>query len=111
MAGTKGNTNAADGKAFARALRRALARKSDASVDEGLQAIAANLVDAAYKGEMWAIKEVADRIDGKPAQAVEHSGAVTVSYDVAVLSILKGEQPALEHDETRDDSGAESVTH
>jgi hypothetical protein len=28
------------------------------------------------QGEQWAIQEVANRFDGKPAQAVEHSGAV-----------------------------------
>jgi len=39
-----------------------------------LRAIAEKLVTAAEAGESWAIKEVADRIDGKPMQAVEHSG-------------------------------------
>ena len=39
-----------------------------------LRTIAEKLVTAAEAGESWAIKEVADRIDGKPMQAVEHSG-------------------------------------
>ena len=36
----------------------------------GLRKIADNLVKQAHKGEAWAIKEVADRLDGKPAQTV-----------------------------------------
>lgn len=41
-----------------------------------LRAIAEKLVAAAVAGEPWAIKEVADRIDGKPMQAIEHSGEI-----------------------------------
>jgi hypothetical protein len=36
----------------------------------GIRAIARKLVDIALEGEMQAIKEVADRLDGKPAQAI-----------------------------------------
>lgn len=39
-----------------------------------LRAIAEKLVIAAEAGESWAIKEVADRIDGKPMQQVEVAG-------------------------------------
>lgn len=68
MAGApKGNTNASKGKAFYSALRRALARKGK-TVDGGLNKVAGQLVAAALNGEQWAIKEIADRIDGKPAQ-------------------------------------------
>jgi hypothetical protein len=35
----------------------------------GLRAIASTLVDMALEGELPAIKELADRLDGKPAQA------------------------------------------
>jgi hypothetical protein len=31
-------------------------------------------LDLAASGEQWACNFVADRLDGKPAQAVEHSG-------------------------------------
>lgn len=36
-----------------------------------LRTIAEKLVEAAEAGESWAIREVADRIDGKPMQAIE----------------------------------------
>lgn len=65
-----GNTNATKGKEYRQALKRALARKSKKNVSAGLEAIALKLIEAAYLGEAWAIKEIADRIDGKPAQAI-----------------------------------------
>lgn len=51
---------------FHQALTKALVQDDYAK----LHAIAARLVAAAEAGEGWAIKEVADRTDGKPAQAV-----------------------------------------
>ena len=63
----EGNTNAAKGALYNSALKRALAR-SNKTVDGGLNKVADQLVKAAQAGEPWAIKEVADRIDGKPAQ-------------------------------------------
>lgn len=62
-----GNDNAHKGKPFKAALKRALSR-SDGSVDAGLIRIANQLLKAANNGEAWALKEVMDRIDGKPAQ-------------------------------------------
>lgn len=40
----------------------------------GLRKIARQLLEQAENGEPWAIKEVADRLDGKPSQshALEH---------------------------------------
>lgn len=68
MAAPEGNQNAAKGALFNSALRRALARHSGKNVDSGLNDVADQLVLAAVKGESWAIKEIADRLDGKPAQ-------------------------------------------
>ena len=65
-----GNRNAKKGKAFKAALKRALAHKSNATMSAGLDAIAKKLVEAAYEGEQWAMREVMDRIDGRPAQAI-----------------------------------------
>ena len=63
------------------ALRRAL--KADGA--DRILKIAENLVAAAEKGEQWAIKEIADRIDGKPQQGIDHRGAVG-TYDLSNLS-------------------------
>ena len=68
MAGApEGNENAKKGFMYNSALKRALAR-SGKSVDGGLNKVCDQLVKAAIAGEQWAIKEVADRIDGRPAQ-------------------------------------------
>lgn len=64
-----GNRNAAKGKEFRQALRRVLARRYN-TVSEGLEKVAELLLDAAEAKEAWAAKEIADRFDGKPAQAI-----------------------------------------
>jgi hypothetical protein len=49
---------------------RALARKSG-SVDAGLDAAADKLAALAIdEGDKWALEEIGDRLDGKPAQAI-----------------------------------------
>lgn len=68
MAGApEGNENAKKGALYNHALKRALARAGK-TVDGGLNKVTDQLVAAAIAGEQWAIKEVADRIEGKPAQ-------------------------------------------
>ncbi|MBU3565061.1 hypothetical protein [Polynucleobacter sp. MWH-HuK1] len=95
-----GNTNAQKGRLWNDALRKAIAqddgRRLRASIDQ--------LLNLASKGEPWAIKELADRLDGRPKQtnALEASGepelkAVKIifvspdgkeSEDLKVLNIL-----------------------
>lgn len=61
-----GNKNATKNKAWDEALRRAIVQ------DDGkrLRAAAEKLLDKAAEGEMFAIKELADRLDGKAAQTI-----------------------------------------
>lgn len=70
MGAPSGNQNAKNAKRWQQALRRALARASNESVDKGLDIIADNVVKAAFAGEQWAINMVGDREDGKPAQII-----------------------------------------
>lgn len=58
-------------KPFAEALRIALAEEEPATQKRKLRVIADKLVDAALDGDPWAIKEVIDRVDGKPTQSVD----------------------------------------
>ncbi len=74
MAAPEGNQNAAQGKRFKLAVQAALQRKGKDQW-EALTDVAEKLVDEALNGNMAAIKEVADRIEGKPAQQVELTGA------------------------------------
>lgn len=70
MAAPIGNQNARNAKRWQQAIRRALARKSNLSVDKGLDDLADIVVEMAFAGERWAIEEVGNREDGKPAQAI-----------------------------------------
>lgn len=82
MAGAPlGNTNFKDGKIWRDAIKRAVL------ADDGkrLRAIAEKLLDKASEGDVAAIKELGDRIDGKAAQAVmlagdEGGGPVRIEY-------------------------------
>lgn len=67
--GQPGNQNAAKGKMFEGALKRALARN-----DGSLNRIADKLVESALDGEQWAVQMVADRLDGKAKQQIEAAG-------------------------------------
>lgn len=71
-----GNRNAARGKEWRDALRRALAQYENDTVKRGeaLLAIANKLLDACMRGEMDAIRELGNRLDGKPAQSIIGAG-------------------------------------
>jgi hypothetical protein len=43
------------------------------------------LIDKASAGDVQAIREIGDRLDGKPAQAVEHSGEGGGPLQVSVV--------------------------
>jgi hypothetical protein len=66
-----GNNNNKKGKLFYDALRVALIQEDR----KKLRNITDKLVKSAEDGEPWAIKEIMDRMDGKPIQATEISGA------------------------------------
>lgn len=68
--GQSGNPNGArKPRAFAAELKMALA-EVDARDRNGLRAIAEALISKAKDGDVSAIKEIADRIDGKVPQAI-----------------------------------------
>ena len=69
MAAPTGNANARKGKEWFDALRKECVQR------DALASIAKVVVDKAISGEAWAIAEVGNRLDGKPSQAVEVSGA------------------------------------
>ncbi len=62
-------------KKWAEAIDRALHRESGGKGSpKWLDVLANKLVEAASEGDVSALKEVGDRVDGKPKQAVEASG-------------------------------------
>jgi hypothetical protein len=68
MAAPIGNTNARKAKEWFDALRKQAVQRGT------LDKVAEMVCQKAESGEPWAIQELANRFDGKPAQAVEVSG-------------------------------------
>jgi hypothetical protein len=84
MAAPKGNVNALKNKPFADAINRALAQ------DDGhrLRAIAEALLTKAADGDISAIKEFADRIDGKVVQQIQADLDHTVHINKIEIEIV-----------------------
>jgi hypothetical protein len=61
-------------KIYREALRLELADMSQGIDLKKLREIARTHIEKAAAGDMLAIKELADRLDGKPVQTLEHSG-------------------------------------
>jgi hypothetical protein len=70
MAAPEGNQNAKKAKIWEQAIKRALARRANSTVDNGLDELADKIVAAAASGDAWALKEVGDRMDGKPTTVI-----------------------------------------
>ena len=71
MAGAPlGNTNAIKAKPWAEALRYELERYEPTDKKAGLRRIAQRVIQSALQGDHNAITEIANRMDGKPVQAI-----------------------------------------
>lgn len=85
MAGVKGRsgTNKGKDKPWQDALRLAVNRTGEDGRPR-LLLIAEKCVEAALEGKMDAIKEIGDRLEGRAAQAIEHSGDMTLRHEDAL---------------------------
>jgi hypothetical protein len=70
MGAPVGNTNAAKGKLWQAAIMRALDKRSGADKVKALDELAEKLLAKCDDSDMAALKELGDRLDGKPAQAI-----------------------------------------
>lgn len=71
MAGAPiGNQNARKGKPWQAAINRALEKRSKVDQMHALDELAERLLRACDEGDITALKELGDRLDGKPAQAI-----------------------------------------
>lgn len=86
--GQPGNNNAGKNKPWSEAIRKALLAEDG----KKLRAIAEKIVALAMEGDMQAIKELGDRVEGKSIQAIEQKTEMTAT--VAVTS-----RPKLSKDE------------
>lgn len=74
MGAPLGNQNNRKAKPWAEALNRALETHRPADQRLALDALAKSLVAKAMDGDIPALKEIGDRLDGKPTQQTEISG-------------------------------------
>ena len=83
-------------KPFADALRMEICAGND---PRQLRAIARKLLERALEGDLQAIREIADRLDGKPAQVIERGDVpAEMMTDGELLAIWRSgqaEPPAL----------------
>lgn len=69
----KGNQNAKKAKIWTAAIERALEKRSKAAFDE-IDRLAEKLLDQCAEGDLQALKELGDRLEGKPGQSVVVGG-------------------------------------
>ena len=69
-----GNQNAAKAKVWSAAIQRALERRSRVEQREALDDLAEKLLKLCDEGDLAALKELGDRLEGKAAQAVTVGG-------------------------------------
>ena len=94
MAAPKGNQFAANARQWRAAIERALEARTKSRVDgkKEIDAIAEQLVIAAASGDLAALREFGDRIEGKPSQAVtvagdDDGGPIHMVHEVALVAI------------------------
>lgn len=79
--GQPGNNNAGQGRESTRALEKALAKQSGEDTSELIARFSVlvecwekQIEKAKAEGDMVALREITDRLEGKPTQAVNHGG-------------------------------------
>lgn len=70
MGAPVGNQNAARAKQWRAAIERALDRRAGADRAKALNDLAEKLLEKCDEGDLGALRELGDRLDGKPAQAI-----------------------------------------
>lgn len=74
MTAPLGNANSANGKEWKLAIKRALAHRGQGDFRKALDTLAVKFLEACDKSDPWALLELANRFDGRSAQAVHISG-------------------------------------
>lgn len=99
MGAPTGNQNAARAKVWRAAIQRALERRSQSRTDgiREIDALAEQLLTLVAAGDLGALKEFGDRMDGKPAQAIiggdEDDPAVKVTSEIVIRSVSATDRP------------------
>ena len=78
----QGNSNASTGKRWLRAINQALDKRSKAAGIDALNELAEKLLAECDAGNLGALVELGNRLDGKPIQMIEgtgENGSITLS--------------------------------
>lgn len=70
MAAPIGNQNAAKAKIWSAAIQRALEKRSRLEQKDAIDALAEKLLGLCDEGDLGALKELGDRLEGKPSQMI-----------------------------------------
>lgn len=87
--GQLGNKNAAKSKVWTLAIERALEARSKVAQVNALDALAERLLLACDAGDMTALKELGDRLEGKPALALTGPDGGAIEFTTVVRKIIK----------------------
>jgi len=82
MAAPKGNANAAKAKIWSDAIRRALHSKDERTKRLKLDELAERLIAKGLEGDVSALREIGDRVEGKAAQPIEGSIDATLTVEI-----------------------------
>lgn len=74
MGAPLGNQNASKGRLWHQAILRALEKRGGGDRVKAMDELAEKLLDAVATGDLQALKEFGDRVDGKPSQQIEATG-------------------------------------
>jgi hypothetical protein len=79
MAAPAGNKNAVKAKVWSDALRKEIVQ------GDNLKKLARALIDKALDGDVSAIREIGDRLEGKPLQGIDIDGVVDHTLTVEII--------------------------
>lgn len=85
----EGNQNAKKGRDWTQAIRKALAHYSGEGATAGMEKLARKIIEAAENGDAWALKEIGDRIEGKPAQSMTVLGDEDAPLVTRIERVIK----------------------
>jgi hypothetical protein len=90
-----GNQNGAKAKVWSAAIHRALERRTQSRTDgiKEIDALAEKLIDLVSTGDLPALKEFGDRMEGKPAQALIGGGEDDPPIRVAQVNLVAIDAP------------------
>ena len=77
-----GNNNATKGAMWSDAIRAALIRRQKTGKPGEIRDLADKLIDKALEGDMSALKEFGDRMEGKAIQPISGEGGGPVQFEI-----------------------------